>query len=113
MTEHYYTKKPESKLIINKIKFHVRGREVELFTASGLFSLNQLDIGSEILIERCVVNGKKVLDLGCGYGAVGVSLNLIYPGLEIMYSDVNERAVEITKKNLYKYNLKSKVVQSD
>ena len=113
MTEHYYTKNPESKLKINKIKFTIKDKEIELFTASGLFSLSELDRGSELLINKSLITGNKILDLGCGYGAIGISLKLLNPELDVTFSDINERAILITKKNLYKYNLKSKVVQSD
>jgi len=113
MQEHYYTKEPKSELKLKKIKFNVNNKEIELYTASGLFSLNQLDIGSELLINKCLITGKNVLDLGCGYGAVGISLKLLNSKLELTFSDVNERAVFITKKNLSLYNLKANVVQSD
>ena len=108
MDEHYYTKSPESKLVIKKIKFNNK----EFYSASGLFSLNKVDNGTELLIKKCQVNGK-VLDLGCGYGIIGLILKLTNPELELVFSDVNERAVKITKKNLGVYNLKCKTIQSN
>lgn len=114
MIEHYYIEKPKSKFMLYKIKTKLRGNEIELYSASGLFSPKKIDKGTRILIENCIVKSKwKILDLGCGYGAVGISLKRSFPNLDVLFSDINERAVEITKKNVKKYNIKAKVVKSD
>ncbi len=112
--EHYFTKSPKSELKFKKVKAIVRKREIEFYTASGLFSINELDIGTELLINKSIIEDKfKVLDLGCGCGIVGLSLKLIFPNIELTFSDINERAIFVTKKNLEKYRLKAKVIQSD
>ncbi len=114
MTEHYYTKKPESKLIIHKIKAIIRNKQIEYFTASGLFSTNRLDKGTELLINKCLIeNNWKILDLGCGSGIVGLALKLAFPSIKLTCSDINERAIFVAKKNLEKYKLTAYIIQSN
>ncbi len=72
MTEHYFTPKPTSELTILKQKAILRNREIEFFTASGLFSIKEVDTGSLLLINKCYLEKNwNVLDLGCGYGIIG------------------------------------------
>lgn len=112
--EHYFTKSPKSGLKISKIKARLRNKEIQFYTASGLFSLKKVDKGSELLINKSIIkDDDKMLDLGCGYGIIGLSLLLTNPTLKLTFSDINERAVEITNMNLKLYNLKAEVIQSD
>lgn len=111
--EHYFTIKPKSELKINKIKTILRNREIEFYTASGLFSPKKADKGSKLLTNKCIIEDNwKVLDLGCGYGIIGLTL-LKTNKINLTFSDINERAILLTRKNL-KYNkLKAKIIQSD
>src|SRR3989338_6026344 len=110
--EHYFTRSPKSELKLHRLKARLRNKDVEFFTASGLFSIKQVDLGSEILINKCLLEDNwKILDLGCGYGIVGISLLKHNPDLKMTFSDINKRAVEITKKNLRLNNLKAEVMQ--
>src|SRR3989344_2845842 len=114
MQEHYFTKSPKSELKIKKIKAILRNQEIEFYTASGLFSISEVDRGTEVLINKCLMEDNwKVLDLGCGYGIIGISLKLFFPNIDLTLSDINERAIFITKKNLMMHKLKAKTVQSD
>ncbi len=114
MVEHYFTKYPKSKLILNKLKANLRNKEIIFYTASGLFSIKKVDKGSELLINKCIIKDNwKVLDLGCGYGIIGLALLKSNKTLNITFLDINERAIEITKKNLGLNSLKATVVSSD
>jgi len=114
MTEHYFTEKPTSRLIIKQIKEILRDNEIELYTASGLFSPDQVDKGTKLLIEKSVIQeNSKILDLGCGYGAIGISLKIIFPLIDLTLSDINERAVQITSRNLDFHKLNGKIIQSN
>ena len=101
MTEHYFTKQPLSELRVHKIKVNINGKDYEFFTASGLFSLKKLDKASRLLINKSIINDKwKVLDLGCGYGIIGICLKILYPNIDLTMSDIN------------KHNIKAKILQS-
>ena len=114
MVEHYFTEFPESKLKIQKLKFELRGKEIEFYTASGLFSAKSVDKGTKLLISKSIIeNNWEVLDLGCGYGIIGLSLLLMNPTLKLTFSDINKRAINITNMNLKLHNLKGKIIQSD
>jgi len=112
--EHYFTKSPKSEIKIFKIKNKLRNKEIEFYTASGLFSLKNIDKGSKLLTEKCIIkNNWKILDLGCGYGIIGLALKLAYPNMEVTFSDINERAIQLTNMNLKLHNIKAKAIQSN
>ena len=114
MQEHYFTKSPQSKLKIYRLKVKLRNKDIKFFTASGLFSISKVDIGSEILINKCIIKDNwKILDLGCGYGIIGLALLNSNKTLKLTFSDINERAIEITNKNLKFNKLIAEVIQSN
>ncbi len=111
--EHYYSEKQSSALKPEKKTINVNNDSFELYTASGLFSKEHIDSASKLLIEHASLPEQgKVLDLGCGYGVIGISLLKKNPDLKIFFSDVNERALLLTKKNLELHGLKGKVIKS-
>ena len=70
-------------------------------TASGVFSKKHLDLGTRLLIDSMILPEKGcVLDIGCGYGAVGIAAATFNPNLRVIMVDVNERAVWLTRQNL-------------
>jgi 16S rRNA (guanine1207-N2)-methyltransferase len=115
MTEHYFTKKPNSRLEEQRIEFTVNGKKIQLISSSGLFSKDKVDKGSMLLIDSSdIKDGDSILDLGCGYGAVGIGIYNRYRLNKIVFSDINERAVNITNKNCKLHRLDNyKVIQSD
>ncbi len=109
---HYYSEKPECKEKKGKIITKIRGFNLELYTLSGIFSWRKVDNATRLLAENMVIEkGEKVLDMGCGYGIIGIVALLI--GAEVVFVDVNERALRITKQNLKKMGLKGKVIKSN
>lgn len=104
--EHYYTERPKSELRVKTATLKLKNGRTYLFqTPSGVFSFGEIDKATRILIEHCDVHGKKLLDLGCGYGVIGIVLKGEYPDLEVFMSDINERAVEFAKINARKNNV--------
>jgi len=105
---HYYSEIQTSKLIIYKIKSFLRGREVEVFSASGIFSSKKVDRATRLLINNAVMqNGWSVLDLGCGNGIIGIVIAILFPECTVTMSDVNKRALKIAKMNSDKYHLQN------
>ncbi len=98
---HYFAKHPNSKLRLGLIRTYLRGRSFEFLTASGVFSKKRLDLGTRLLIESMVLPEEGyVLDVGCGYGAVGIVAAACNPNLRVILVDVNERAVWLAKQNI-------------
>lgn len=111
---HYFDAQQRSPLQKETIVVRLFNRTFRFVSANGLFSKNHLDAASKLLIEHCeLAQGKKVLDLGCGWGAVSVLISQRCKDLHITASDVNTRAVAITKENAKKFSLPIMVVQSD
>ena len=100
MTEHYYAKNPSVAHDERRVIFEVLGLKIECTTDSGVFSREGLDMGTRILLEALPEVSGRALDLGCGWGPVGVALGRKYPEAELVLSDVNERAAELARRNL-------------
>ncbi|MBW2972545.1 methyltransferase [Candidatus Woesearchaeota archaeon] len=114
MAEHYFTKEPTSLFRPQKVRMAVAGTEIELYTAGGVFSPKQLDKGTRLLIKAAIVKkGWKVLDLGCGYGIVGIAIKKMNPSAEVVMSDVNSRAVKLARMNLEELKMEAAVLHSD
>jgi len=114
---HYYSEKQDAAFELKTITVRLKGISFQLLTAPGIFSKDALDFGTRLLIENSSVqDGWDVLDLGCGNGVVGISLKKQHSTLNVVMSDVNERAVHVAKKNIILHHLTGKgieAVQSD
>lgn len=114
---HYYTEKPTSKSDIKEMTFEFLNKNFIFYTDSGVFSKSKIDFGSELMIKTFLNHSKiktgKFLDIGCGYGPVGIIVKTFIPALDIYLSDINERALALTEKNLIKNNIKEyKIMKS-
>lgn len=111
--EHYYTAKPTGeKKIENTFRFTIGPLVCFFKTASGMFSLDHVDIGSAVLIKYAHVEPNwHILDLGCGYGPVGIFLKKKEPSLKVTFSDINERATEYAMKNVMRNKLDHKDIK--
>ena len=100
MTEHYYAKNPGAAHDERQVIFETLGLQLHCTTDSGVFSREGLDMGTRILLEALPEVSGRALDLGCGWGPVGVALGKKYPMASILLTDVNERAAELAERNL-------------
>jgi 16S rRNA (guanine1207-N2)-methyltransferase len=101
MSEHYYSRNPSVESKPQKFTFVLRGHSFIFKTDQGVFSKNEVDFGSRLLIESFEipeVNGR-ILDVGCGYGPIGIALAKEFPDRHVDMVDVNERALSLTKEN--------------
>ena len=100
MNDQYYTSAPVSQSNEKTFELDFGGSSYRFVTDNGVFSKGELDDGTRILLEALPEMDGRLLDLGCGWGPVGVILGKKYPECEILMADVNERAVELSRKNL-------------
>ena len=101
--EHYFTSHPKSKPHYGLVRTNLRGKHFEFLTASGVFSRRRVDLGTRLLIESMVLPERGyVLDMGCGYGAVGITVAASNPCLYAILVDVNGRAVWLARQNVEK-----------
>ncbi|ERI11011.1 class I SAM-dependent methyltransferase [Aneurinibacillus aneurinilyticus] len=99
--EHYYTNQPGADSMEQTFTFDLRGREFRFITDRGVFSKNRIDFGSVLLIETMEIeDGMNVLDVGCGYGPIGMTAASLTPSGRVMMLDINERAVSLANRNL-------------
>jgi 16S rRNA (guanine1207-N2)-methyltransferase len=102
-TEHYFAALPKSPVKLGIIHTTLRGRSFEFLTASSVFSKKQIDLGTRLLIEAMTLpETGAVLDIGCGYGAVGITAAATNPRLHVVMTDVNARAVRLARQNTRK-----------
>ena len=113
MNEFYYSAEPTSAHDEREIEIEALGVKSRCLTDAGVFSRNGLDTGTRAMLEALPELHGRVLDLGCGWGPVGVTLAKRYPECEIVMTDVNHRAVELSRRNLARNGVKAEVVQGD
>lgn len=110
MSKQYFENNPELEHQIRNWDFTLLGNKIKFQTDSGVFSRSTVDFGSRTLIDAVdysALTDGKILDLGCGYGPIGLSIAKAYPNKEIIMSDVNLRAIELVKKNADINNIKN------
>ena len=86
---------------ITKIDCFIRGKKFTFSSDNGVFSKNGVDFGSRLLLDFIPLDevGGKILDLGCGYGVIGIVLNKL-TGANVDMVDVNLRALHLTEMNV-------------
>ena len=115
MSNHYYSQKPEAAHQRQVHEAMLRGEKLRFTTDAGVFSKAGVDYGSRVLIDALEIEqNAKVLDVGCGYGPIGLSAAKLAPHGHVTMIDINERAVELAKENA-KLNgiVNVTIVQSD
>ena len=102
----------EKKLITIKFK----DKYYKVYTNNGVFSKDKLDYGTKLLLENITENNLEgdILDLGCGYGIIGIVLASTYPNTQIDMCDITDRAVNLSKENTKNLNLNNtNIIKSD
>ncbi|MBY9007150.1 MAG: class I SAM-dependent methyltransferase [Candidatus Lokiarchaeota archaeon] len=104
--QHYYSKFPDTKLKVFTISESLRRHLFIFKTTTGVFSFRKIDLGTKVFIENMTIpkNQSTLLDLGCGYGPIGMVLGYNSPNSDIYFIDSNKRAIWSTKENI-KVNL--------
>jgi 16S rRNA (guanine1207-N2)-methyltransferase len=100
MGEHYFSADPAVPFRRVPVRVQVWGQELELETGSGVFAQGRLDPGTAVLIRETEPPAPgRILDLGCGYGVIGLAVASAVPGAHVTGVDVNERAVLLANEN--------------
>lgn len=114
VAEHYYSKNPHVKSEPKQWKVNLRGTDFVFMTDAGVFSKGEVDFGSRLLIDTFQEAGIEgdVLDVGCGYGPVGLSIASLLTDRTIQMVDVNERALALSRTNAERNGIKNAVIYS-
>ena len=112
---HYFTDNSGLPSNRREITFQFSGRTFTFVTDDGVFSKDGVDQGTKILLKNavCTPLSGSVLDLGCGYGTVGIVVKTMFPECSVTCSDVNSRALELTELNAEKNKATVRAVMSD
>ena len=99
--EHYFTSRPAGDANLRPLNVRLAGRDVELVTASGIFSPDRIDLGTQVLLADApdAPASSDLLDLGCGWGPVALTLALESSDATVWAVDVNERALDVVRRN--------------
>lgn len=113
--DHYYSVRPGSPSRPREVRATLRGMPFRFLTDSGVFSKGGVDYGTRLLAEQMEIpQGAAVLDMGCGYGVLGLVAAAWEPSSQVLLVDINERAVELAQKNAQLNQLDNvRVIQSD
>ena len=112
--DHYYTSAPTSAHKTAYVDMEYRGHALRFETDSGVFSRTELDRGTEVLLDALpeTVSGS-VLDMGCGWGVIGVAIGKHWPDTVITMADINQRACDLSRKNASAAGVEATVIESD
>jgi 16S rRNA G1207 methylase RsmC len=106
--EHYFTADPSVPFRRVPVTFSAWGHSLSVDSGSGVFAQGRLDVGTAVLFrETAPPAGGRILDLGCGYGAIGLAIARAVPSATVTGMDVNERAVLLANENAVSLGLSS------
>ncbi|MFH5822557.1 class I SAM-dependent methyltransferase [Georgenia sp. AZ-5] len=99
--DHYFTARPASPGELRTLDVRLRGHEVRVTTAPGVFSGDRLDLGTRVLLDAVDDPPEQgtLVDVGCGWGPVTLAMALASPGARVVGVDVNARALDLTRRN--------------
>lgn len=103
---HYFDKNPTTPSDPNALVARFHGIDFFFSSDSDVFSKKQIDFGTKLLLDtaildmhtRCIKKGR-LLDLGCGYGVIGITMKRVFPAMDVVMADINERAIALSQEN--------------
>lgn len=111
---HYFINDSNLKSEIKKVNVRINNINFYFYTDNGVFSKGELDFGTELLLkafEYSYPQEKTLLDIGCGCGPIGIYTSIL--GFTVDMSDINERAMMLSRKALEEQDLNANVFESD
>ena len=113
MSKMYYAENPDAAHDIHELRVDLLGEKMTFLTDAGVFSKKMIDFGSQLLLKCLEVNqGETVLDVGCGYGPLGLSLAKAY-GVQVTMVDINNRALDLARQNAERNKVEATIFQSN
>ncbi len=113
MSQHYYSENPESEIKEKQFTDTLCDKTLSFTSVSGVFSFeSRIDKASSNLIKNFKPTGTKILDVGCGYGAIGLFLKSLHPDQHLTMIDINSRAIDYARINAKANNLKVEIIKS-
>lgn len=100
---HYYDEDPSVISNEQRIQYQLKHHKIDLITDNGVFSKDKVDYGSDVLVQTFLKThppgpSKRIADVGCGYGPIGLMIAKVSPHHSITMLDVNHRALALVKK---------------
>ena len=113
MSKMYYAENPDAAHDIHELRVDLLGEKMTFLTDAGVFSKKMVDFGSQLLLKCLEVNqGETVLDVGCGYGPLGLSLAKAF-GVQATMVDINNRALDLARQNAERNKVEATIFQSN
>lgn len=113
MAKMYYAENPDSAHDIHELKVTLLGDKFSFLTDSGVFSKKMIDFGSQLLLNNLHFSeGDTLLDVGCGYGPLGIALAKVQ-GVKATMVDINNRALDLAKQNAEKNDVEAMILSSN
>lgn len=113
MSKMYYDEHPDAQHDIHELHVVLLGERMNFLTDAGVFSKKMIDFGSQVLLSCLSFQlGETVLDVGCGYGPLGLSL-VKAQGVHATMVDVNTRALDLARKNAAFNQVEANIFQSN
>jgi len=110
LAEQYFARRPSAAHRALEFTAVLRGRPFTFRTDSAVFSRRDVDAGTRLLIDALQVGpGESLLDVGCGYGPIGVAIAATVEGADVVLTDVNRRAVGLARRNAEANGVKADV----
>ena len=113
MTKMYFAENPDAKHDIHELNVELLGQRLTFLTDAGVFSKKMIDYGSRVLLSVLDFEaGEQVLDVGCGYGPLGLTLAKAQ-GVTATMVDINQRALDLAQKNAERNQISADIFQSN
>jgi 16S rRNA G1207 methylase RsmC len=108
--DHYFSASPASADERRRIDVTLAGRDLSLEVAPGIFSPAHVDLGTRVLLRTVPAPRGRVLDIGCGWGPIAITAALMAPDATVTAIDVNERALDLARRNAVTAGVGDRVV---